>query len=279
MAGYTKLFGSILDSTVWQTPQHVRLTWITMLAMADRDGLVEASVPGLALRAGVDRSECEQALALFLAPDPDSRTPDHEGRRIEKVDGGWRLLNHAKYAERLSIEDRLAKGRVRTARWRAAHQGNATRDAGDVTVTPVTSGDVRDDMQTQTQTQIETQTQMQTERAVSAGSLHNIVRARVADALRAAGRPIPPLDTSAKCSRVAEWCQDHATATGATFADVLDSLARGFASASGRTAKAGWPMAFLVANPGEYIRLAPSNPALGGGETDDQLIADLRRQA
>jgi hypothetical protein len=101
----------------------------------------------------------------------------------------------------------------------------------------------------------------------------------VADALRAAGRPVPPLDTSTKCARVAEWCQDHATGTGQTFDAVLDALARGFASASGRTAKAGWPMGFLVANPGEYIRLAPSNPTLGGGETDEQLLADLRRTA
>ena len=32
-----------------------------------------------------------------MSPDPDSRTKDHGGRRIEEIDGGWRLLNHAKY--------------------------------------------------------------------------------------------------------------------------------------------------------------------------------------
>jgi hypothetical protein len=32
-----------------------------------------------------------------MSPDPDSRTPEHEGRRIEVIDGGWRLLNHEKY--------------------------------------------------------------------------------------------------------------------------------------------------------------------------------------
>lgn len=105
----------------------------------------------------------------------------------------------------------------------------------------------------------------------------NLVRSVVSAALIAAGRPAPPLDTSSKCHRIAEWCGDHATATGSTFDDVLDRLARGFAAAAGKTAKAGWPIGYLAQNPGEYIRLAPSNPALGGGETDAELLADLRR--
>ena len=53
MSGYTKLFGSILDSTVWATPATVRVVWITMLAMADEHGVVSASVGGLARRAVV----------------------------------------------------------------------------------------------------------------------------------------------------------------------------------------------------------------------------------
>lgn len=119
MAGYTKLFGSILDSTVWLTPSHVRLVWITMLAMADRDGIVEASVPGLAKRAAVTLAEVEDALACLMAPDPHSRTPDHEGRRIEAVDGGWLLLNHGKYRDKASADEQREKARLRMAAKRA----------------------------------------------------------------------------------------------------------------------------------------------------------------
>jgi hypothetical protein len=119
MAGYTKLFGSILDSTVWRTPPHVRLVWITMLAMSDRDGVVEASVPGLAWRAGVSMAEADDALLCLLSPDEHSRTPDYEGRRIEPVDGGWRLLNHAKYREKASADEQREKARVRMAAKRA----------------------------------------------------------------------------------------------------------------------------------------------------------------
>ena len=68
-----------------------------MLAMADRKGRVWASVPGLANRARVSLKEAEAAIKKFLSPDKYSRTSDYDGRRIEIIDGGWRLLNHEKY--------------------------------------------------------------------------------------------------------------------------------------------------------------------------------------
>lgn len=94
---FTKLFSSITESTVWCEPASTRLVWITMLAMSDRHGRVWASLPGLANRARVELADCEQAIDTLLATDRYSRTPDNEGRRIEPIDGGWRLLNHAKY--------------------------------------------------------------------------------------------------------------------------------------------------------------------------------------
>jgi hypothetical protein len=120
MGGYTKLFESILESTVWQEAPPIKVVWITMLAMADRDGVVEASIPGLAKRAGVEREECERALALFLAPDPDSRTTEHEGRRIEVVTGGWCLLNYNIYRERASKDEAARKNALRQQRYRNA---------------------------------------------------------------------------------------------------------------------------------------------------------------
>lgn len=96
---FTKLFSSITESTVWCEPDRTRLVWITMLAMADWNGRIWASVPGLANRARVPVEDAESALQTFLAPDRYSRTPDHDGRRIEPIEGGWRLLNYTKYRE------------------------------------------------------------------------------------------------------------------------------------------------------------------------------------
>ena len=88
--------------------KETRLVWITMLAMADQDGLVEASVPGLAERAKVPLADTMAALKAFMSPDQWSRSKAHEGRRIEDCEGGWFVLNHYKYQELMSAEDRRA---------------------------------------------------------------------------------------------------------------------------------------------------------------------------
>lgn len=94
---FTKLFASITESTIWDEDAETCKVWITMLAMADRYGQVMASIPGLANRSRVSIERVRSALQKFLQPDPESRTKDLEGRRVEEIDGGWRLVNHAKY--------------------------------------------------------------------------------------------------------------------------------------------------------------------------------------
>lgn len=116
---FTKLFSSILDSTIWQESAETKIVWITMLAMVDRNGEVHASIPGLASRAKVTLSECECALVSFKSPDPYSRTKDNEGKRIEDIDGGWLLLNHSKYRALLSAEERREYNRRKQAECRA----------------------------------------------------------------------------------------------------------------------------------------------------------------
>ena len=90
-----------------------------MLAMVDRNGEVHASIPGLAKRAGISLNECEEALSCLLSPDPYSRTKEHEGRRIGVIDGGWELLNHAKYRALLSAEERREYNRKKQAEYRS----------------------------------------------------------------------------------------------------------------------------------------------------------------
>lgn len=104
--GYTKLFSEIITSTIWAEPDETRIVWITMLALKDKWGIVGATVPGLAHLARVDVEVCRRAVDKFLGPDPDSRTPDNEGRRIEVVEGGWRILNHEKYRRLMSADER-----------------------------------------------------------------------------------------------------------------------------------------------------------------------------
>jgi hypothetical protein len=134
--GYTKLFSSIVTSTIWVESDRTRIVWITMLAMADRNGEIQASIPGLARLAGVPIPDCEEALAKFIAPDRYSRTPDDEGRRIEKIEGGWALLNHAKYREMASRDDSKAANTERQRRHREKEKRNGIVTPCNATVTP-----------------------------------------------------------------------------------------------------------------------------------------------
>lgn len=84
-----------------------------MLAMADRHGLVEASIPGLADMARVTIPEVKAALEILLAPDEYSRTTDREGRRIEIVDGGWWIINHGKYRAKMGADERREYLRIK----------------------------------------------------------------------------------------------------------------------------------------------------------------------
>ena len=124
MAGYTKLFSSILDSTVWQESKETRIVWITMLVMKDRRQVVEASVPGLAKRAGVTIDEAEMALERLRTPDPYSRTQEHEGRRIENVDGGWLILNGERYRDKMSADEVRAYKAAKQKEYRKRKKDN-----------------------------------------------------------------------------------------------------------------------------------------------------------
>lgn len=127
MLTYIKLFNTILDSSVWCEPDPIRILWITLMAKADADGIVRGSVPGIANSARITVQDCRDGLVKFMAPDKDSSNKEHEGRRIEEVPGGWRLLNHARYREMMSLEARREYHKRRQSEYRArikANKGN-----------------------------------------------------------------------------------------------------------------------------------------------------------
>jgi hypothetical protein len=88
-----------------------------MLAMSDKDGVVEGSIPGLAHIAGVTIQEAELALQKLQRPDKYSRTPDHYGRRIEVIPGGWLILNRAKYRDMDWQGDKVERHREANRRY------------------------------------------------------------------------------------------------------------------------------------------------------------------
>ncbi|MES1188660.1 MAG: DnaT-like ssDNA-binding domain-containing protein [Myxococcales bacterium] len=104
------------------------MVWITMLAMADQDGHVEASVGGLTRRANVTREECEQALSVLSSPDPDDKSGVDDGRRIRKVGRGWSITNHRQYREMRTRKQIEGAQRVRKHRAKGVTCNDVTSD-------------------------------------------------------------------------------------------------------------------------------------------------------
>jgi hypothetical protein len=116
---YTPVFRDFLTSSMWATDPATRCVWIWFLLMADPEGFVVGTVPGVAQQAGVTLEQAKTAIALLESPDPYSSTPDFEGRRIVKAERGWHIVNFVAHRERAKREAELARKR----RWAEANRG------------------------------------------------------------------------------------------------------------------------------------------------------------
>jgi len=103
--GYAKLSSSIVTSSVWCEDDKTFRTWIALLAMADAQGHVDGSIPGMARLIGATIPEAEAILDRLGQPDTYSRTPDHEGRRIIPEPGGWFVVNYHLYRGQCQAKD------------------------------------------------------------------------------------------------------------------------------------------------------------------------------
>ena len=97
---FVKLDCGIIHSSLWAEDSDTKICWITLLLLADQNGFVCAAASAIAREAGIPAEVARRALYLFQSPDDESRTPDNEGKRVEKVDGGYQVLNYEKYRER-----------------------------------------------------------------------------------------------------------------------------------------------------------------------------------
>lgn len=133
---YNKLFTSILDSSIWMESDHVRIVWITFLAAMDEDGFVRfGCVENVANRARVSVDSAREAIEILSSPDQRNPDQEHEGRRINKGDGGYLVLNSSKYRDIVNREVAKARNRDRQKRFR-----ERLNPKNNATVTPSNAG-------------------------------------------------------------------------------------------------------------------------------------------
>lgn len=147
---YNKLFAKIVLSSIWLEPLPTRIVWIAFLATMDEDGFVQCSAIGnVASLANVTIDEARAAIETLESPDPESGNPDHEGRRIERIPGGWIVLNAKAHRDIVTREMARERTRQRVRKHRESRRCNADVTDGNENVTP---------SETDTETESEPQT-------------------------------------------------------------------------------------------------------------------------
>ena len=128
---FAKLSGSIITSSIWEENDHTRIVWITLLALADREGYVLGDPAALSAFARVPVESVVAALKTLMAPDAKSRNKKHGGRRIEALIDGWHILNYAEYRRKLTPMARKDYNRKYQQGYRMDEKLNAAPSASE----------------------------------------------------------------------------------------------------------------------------------------------------
>ena len=115
---YSRVFVQILDSSIAEDFR-MRHVFEDFLKLADhRTGVVDMTRHALSRRLNIPMDHLNEEIAKLEKPDPASRDPDHDGRRLERLDPhrdwGWRVLNWSKYEAiktRAAVAERVARHR------------------------------------------------------------------------------------------------------------------------------------------------------------------------
>lgn len=114
MNTFAPVFQKILDSSVWTEPYHVRVLWTAMLTLKDSDHVVRYNAFQLYRKANLEsEEEALDALRILQAPDRKRiEKQAHDGRRIQKVEDGWLILNGQIYEDEMrKVSRRFYKAR------------------------------------------------------------------------------------------------------------------------------------------------------------------------
>jgi len=108
---FVKLSRSIYDgSLATRGPWEALITFQQMLVLCDRFGVIDMTPEAIARHTTLPLEIIKKGIAELEQPDPDSRRPDEEGRRIKRLDPdrswGWEIVNYAHYRNLKRAEER-----------------------------------------------------------------------------------------------------------------------------------------------------------------------------
>jgi hypothetical protein len=124
MIHYVPVFSKIVDSSLWCEPDLVIKVFLTMLVKKDKDNIVRANAFNISLWSRKTEKEVLEAIEVLSNPDTRRIEPQpHEGRRIQKVEEGWLILNGQSYQDAFRAEAIRAKNARSQASFRNRQKG------------------------------------------------------------------------------------------------------------------------------------------------------------
>lgn len=127
MNTWAPLWSGIVDSSIWHEEDYIRIVFVTMLAKKDADHIVRGSAFNIAKWSHKTEQEVLDALAVLQAPDLKRlEKQPFDGRRVQKVEDGWLVLNGETYRKRISDEMRKARLRRAQSNFREKHKQPST---------------------------------------------------------------------------------------------------------------------------------------------------------
>lgn len=113
MTRYSPIWSTIVDSSLWLEEDFVVKVFLTMIAKKDLDDVVRGSAHAISRWANKTEEETLKAIKILSNPDKRRIEPQkYDGRRIQKVEDGWLVLNGAYYRKLTQKANRREYQRV-----------------------------------------------------------------------------------------------------------------------------------------------------------------------
>ena len=123
---YGKIFESMFTGSMVGAGAPVFAVWAYVIASAKPPGVVELNPKLIAVVLGESKESIEKAIEALCSPDPESRTKDHDGRRlIREGEYLYAVPTWEKYNQLRNEVERRASNRESQRRWREKRKADA----------------------------------------------------------------------------------------------------------------------------------------------------------
>jgi hypothetical protein len=136
--GFTKLDSDILLSSIMSEPPETFKVWIAFLAACGPDGVARVSSVAISKICDLSMDSVRGAIAKLEGPDEESRSLNDEGKRIKRVDGGYKIINYQKYREK-TYKETEAERKLKKRKGQGCPE-----ESGNVRTCPEESGEIQE---------------------------------------------------------------------------------------------------------------------------------------